>query len=103
MAIRPKYLIDVLANPEAALVEVAQALARYHAPSIQFSVILRPIDSTYTYDKEEKTIRWAVGDGLTVLLHELGHHACKHRSIACCDSQELEEEAEHQLRPKLRL
>lgn len=94
MAIRPKYLVSMLANPEASLGEVAQALARYHAPSIRFTVVLRAIDSIYIYDKDEKTIQWAVGDGLTVLLHELGHHACRHRKISCCDSQELEEEAE---------
>lgn len=108
MAIRPKYLVEALTNPNTSLDEKARALHRYHARSIPFEVRLRPIDSTYNYGpnfkklpKKERriaekghSIHWAVNDGLSVLLHELGHHACKHRRDSCCDSARLEEEAE---------
>ncbi|MGI0014160.1 MAG: hypothetical protein ACREBU_12075 [Nitrososphaera sp.] len=50
----------------------------------------RSTGAWYVYD--DKVIKWPIADGLTVLLHEIGHHLLQHNKIPCCLWGEFGEE-----------
>jgi len=52
----------------------------YAPPGVDFEWSLRWQESEYrTYEDGCSTVFWCVGDGLSALLHELGHAVLRHR------------------------
>jgi hypothetical protein len=67
-------------------------MSRY-APSLVLRRKLAPSGSYYTGDEPERPVRiqWWTGDGLTTLLHELGHHVLRHNQKVSWRAEIMEE------------
>ena len=71
----------VRALKEGTIYEQGDALVRRYAPGVRLDARQlggRMAGAWYDHARPDKEIRWGVADGLTVLLHEIGHYRLYH-------------------------
>lgn len=77
------------------LLEQGKALMLRFAPTVKLDA--RQLGGRRAgawYAPATNEIKWPLADGLTVLLHEIGHYKKKHVRLECCDGKMLMEEIE---------
>ena len=83
-----------MSEKESLLSQVHDLMAQY-APGIRLKSVLRNIRSASgLYTPKEKEIEWYIGNGLTVLLHEIGHAHLRHNNTGLPWRARLIEEVE---------
>lgn len=76
------------------LIFAAEALMVKYAPGVPFQAKFNPVESEYREFDTPRTIKWYICDGLDILLHEIGHHVCRHTFTEASWRQEITEEVE---------
>ncbi len=60
-------------------IEIARYLALRYCPEIELVILRQPGQAKAVFDPAE--IRWVPQDGLTILLHEIGHHKTERKAV----------------------
>lgn len=82
-------------NPEGSLLEKADWLmARYAPAQTPLEKKFGPAQSRHHEQERPRKIVWYIGDGLSVLLHEIGHAVLRHHDTSATWRQCIIEEVE---------